>query len=122
MFLVPGGDKMPPLRENGTIARLRLAFKERNSGGVSWKKLPAEWIRKNLNGYSQEAINCLIEEHMAIGRAIDQVPESREDYRDRFQYHYDFRIAISGRLIYVETVLIETRMGPIVTVVNIHAA
>jgi hypothetical protein len=113
---------MPPLRDADTVAKFRISFEERTSGGVSWKRVPAEWVRKNLDGLTQEAINCLMQKHIEDGLEIDQVVETREAYRDRYQFHYDFRIVISGRLIYIETVLDETKMGPIVAVVSVHPA
>jgi hypothetical protein len=113
---------MPPLRDADTVAKFRISFEERTSGAVSWKRVPAEWVRKNLDGLTQEAINCLILQHIQDGQEIDQVIETREGYRERYQYHYDFRIIVSGKLVYIETVLDETKMGPIVTVVNIHYA
>ena len=38
------------------------------------------------------------------------------------KYHYDFRLPIGDRLVYVETRLDESKMGPTITVVNIHDA
>ena len=113
---------MPPLREASIIAKFRLAFEERTSGGVLWLPLPGWWIRKNLDGYTAKEIDGLIQDHIAAGGEIDQVVETREEYRLRHEYHYDFRISIGGKLIYIETVLDEIRMGPRVTVVNVHDA
>jgi hypothetical protein len=113
---------MPPLRDESTITRFRLAFEERNSGGVLWRANPGWWIRKNLDGCSTREIDCLIQDHIADGREIDQVVETREEYRHSHDYHYDFRIPVSGRLIYIETVLDEIKMGPRVTIVSVHDA
>jgi hypothetical protein len=59
-------------------------------------------------------------QHVAGGGEIDQVAETREDYRNRYPYHYDFRLPIAGRLIYIETCCDDTMMGPTIYVVNIH--
>ena len=109
---------MPPLRDAAILSQLRLAFKERTSDGVRWKPLPVEWVRKNL-GCTQRAIDDLLYEHIDSGGEIDQVVEDRDGYRHH-GYHYDFRICVSERRVYVETILYQGRMGPIVTIVNVH--
>lgn len=113
---------MPPLRDAETIAKFRLAFAERNSGGVLWKRHAAEWVRKNLDGCNTLTVDSLIYDHLVHCGEIDEVKETREEYRHLYKCHYDFRISILASLIYVETVLSEGRMGPTVTVVNIHEA
>jgi hypothetical protein len=35
---------------------------------------------------------------------VRQTKENRPEYRDRYQYHYDFLIPIDGVVIYIETV------------------
>ena len=105
-----------------TVAKFRLAFEERNSGGVLWKRPPAEWVLKNFDGCNTHTVDSLIHQHLVDCGEIDQVTETREDYRHLDQYHYDFRISILGRRIYVETVLGESSMGPVVTVVSVHPA
>lgn len=62
----------------------------------------------------------MMHEHIESGGEVDQVVERREPWRDRYGYHYDFRFSISGRKIYIETVLDVTSTGPTVTVVNMH--
>lgn len=111
---------MPPLRDANTIDKFRAAFQDHNSGGVSWNPVPAlEWLRRNFSGITQQAVNCLILDHINSGGEIDQVVETREDYL-HCGYHYDFLLRIRNRCVYVETILQESRMGPVVTVVNIH--
>jgi hypothetical protein len=111
---------MPPLRDAEIIDKFRLALEERNSGGARWKPLPTGWVRKNLEGYTARLVNGLLFGHIAGGGTIDQVEETREDYRHLHKYHYDFRILVLDKLVYVETVLDESKMGPVVTIVNIH--
>ena len=110
---------MPPLDDEEIAAKLRLAFEESGSGCVQWKRLAAEWARRNLEGITQQAVNELILRHIASNGRIDQVVETREEYRHH-AYHYDFRIPILERIIYIETVLSEQRMGPVVTIANIR--
>lgn len=107
--------------------RLRDAYEEalrewNCEGFIQWKPLPSAWLRKNLENLSQKAIGQRMWQHLADGGEIDQVVETREDYRVRYQYHYDFRIPIAGRLIYIETRLVETKIGPTIFIVNIHDA
>jgi len=114
---------MPPLRDTGILAKFLEALKEWNCDGyIQWKRRPAEWLRKNLEGWSQKAIGRAMYAHLVSGGEIDQVKEKYEGYRDIHPYHYDFRIPIVGRLIYIETVFDETKMGPTITVVNIKDA
>jgi hypothetical protein len=115
---------MAPLIDPRLLATFLGALKEWNCAGViQWKPLASEWVRKNLDGCTPKGVGRLMYEYVNSGGEIDQVVETREDYRNRYPYHYDFRIPIAGRLIYVETCFDETdRMGPIVFVVNIHYA
>jgi hypothetical protein len=56
------------------------------------------------------------------GGEIDQVPETRPEWNEQ-RYHYDFRIQIGDRLIYIETILVEDDPNdPTVHVVSIHDA
>ena len=110
---------MPRLRDDDLIARLQLAFEESSSGGVKWKRYAGEWVRANLETFTQEAVNDLILQHIKASGEVDQVTETREEYRHE-KCHFDFRIPILERRVYVETVLHEEKMGPIVTIVNIH--
>ena len=102
---------------NGT-----LAFDEWHSGGVIWKRVPSEWVSENLDGCTPDGIVYIIQEHIATDGEIDRAEDTRNEFRHLHPYHYDFRISICGRFIYVETLLDETRMGPRVTIVSIHDA
>ncbi len=114
---------MPPLRDPDTLSKFLEALKEWNCDGyIQWKARPAEWLRKNLQGCSQKAIGQAMYDHVVNGGEIDQVKENYEGYRETHPYHYDFRIPIEGRLIYVETVFDDTKMGPTITIVNIKDA
>ena len=115
---------MPPLRDPDTIEKLRVAYDERTSGGVRWKRTPAsEWLQKNLDSYSEPAIDDLVYEHIHNGGTIHIAKEQRDEYLHH-KYHYDFHIFLPdfNKEVYVETTLMDARMGSIVTVVNIHWA
>ena len=111
---------MPPVRDADTLAKFCTAFEEWNSGGVLWRQVPTEWVSANLDGCTPNAITCLIREHIANGGEIDRAEDSRSNFRRLHPYHYDFRISISGRPIYIETILDDVKMGPRLTVVSIH--
>ena len=53
---------------------------------------------------------------------LDQVRERREDWLD-FEFHFDVRLEIEGKRIYVETVLVRADpRDPLVEIVNVHLA
>jgi len=121
---VLGGARMPPLSDKVTIDKLLLAYDERSSGGVQWKPKPAsEWLRRELEGYSEPEINDLVYDHILNGGKILVAAESREEFL-HCKCHYDFHISLpdSSKILYIETTLMDARMGPLVTVVNVHWA
>ena len=110
---------MAPLRDPDLLDKFLEALKEWNCDGyVQWSRRPADWLRKNFESHSQKAIGQAMYDYVVDGGEIDQVKENYEGYRDTHPFHYDFRIPIAGRLIYIETVFDETKMGPTITVVN----
>jgi len=110
---------MPPLRDEHITDRLQIAFDEWHSGGVLWLTVPTEWVGKNLEGCTPAAINDLVTEHIRRRGKIN-VAENKTEFRNLHSYHYEFRLLICGRHIYVETILDEIKMGPRVTVVSVH--
>ncbi len=114
---------MPSLSDPELLALYLEALNEWNCDGyIEWKPRPRDWLRENLGDFSQKAIGRLLYEHVLAGGEIDQVKETREEYRNTDSFHYDFRLHIDSRLIYVETVLRTSRMGPTILVVSIHDA
>ena len=112
---------MAPLADQGILNAFREALSEwRSEGYVVWQRRPVEWLRKNIESEDIRSVSRMMHEHIESGGEVDQVVERREPYRDRYGYHYDFRFSISGRKIYIETVLDVTSTGPTVTVVNMH--
>jgi hypothetical protein len=109
---------MPRLTDCEVRKKIRIAFRERTSNGVQWKQVAAEWVRKNL-GITTQALDTLIHEHLEKGGGVQQVKETRSEYR-HWQYHYDFHIPLHSKTVYVETVLADRKMGPVVTVVSAH--
>ena len=54
------------------------------------------------------------------GGVIDQVPERRPEYAN-WPYHYDFRLQLAGKRIYIETILQDDDpKDPTIRIVSIH--
>jgi hypothetical protein len=96
-------------------------------GAVEIEGEPAHRYLRTRLRFSVQAVKQLLAQHVlanppAASSAIDEQPETRPEWRDRYDYHYDLRVQIGGRLVYFETRLLETRTGPVIRVVNIHDA
>lgn len=83
------------------------------------------WLRAELPYLTLKAFGRLLHEYVAGGGQIDQQPETRPEWTVH-EFHYDLRIPVSGRLIYVETRLFyddpDDPDDPWIHVVNIHDA
>jgi hypothetical protein len=115
---------MAPLSDTRILTAFKRAVEEglRFAGYVTWRPQAQEWIRRELPNLTLKGIAELMYQHLDSGGEIDQVKETREQWLD-FKFHYDFRLTISGRPIYVETVLLnEDPDDPEIQVVNIHEA
>jgi hypothetical protein len=114
---------MAALTNPALLALFREALREwRYDGFVTWKRVAAEWLTKNLEGCTQKAIAKLMYEHVESGGEIDQVRERRPEFQRPYEFHFDFRLQVESRRIYIETTLDTTRTGPTITVVSIHDA
>ena len=71
---------------------------------VTWKEVAAAWVRRELPGWTPKAIAEQMHLHVADGGEIDEQPETREEWLE-YKYHYDLRIRIETRHIYIETLL-----------------
>lgn len=115
---------MAPLRDPRVLAAFRRALEEgrRFSGYVTWRPRAQEWVRTELPNMTLKAVTELMYQHVDSGGEIDQVRETRDEWRN-FHFHYDLRLTISDRRIYVETILLsEDPDDPEIQVVNIHEA
>lgn len=112
---------MAPLTDPDQLEQIVKALRQPRAC-VSWKRSAGEWLRTNLDGETQQSIESLMLDHVETGGEIDRQPETRPEYRDRWAYHFDFRFDVSGRLIYVETVLDDQLIVPELTIVSIHDA
>jgi hypothetical protein len=91
-------------------------------GYILWKAVAREWLDRELDGYTAEMIHELMHDYVAGGGTVHQVIERRPEYV-AYRFHYDLRLPIGGRRIYIETVLIEDdEPDPTIRVVSIHDA
>jgi hypothetical protein len=64
-------------------------------------------------------------EYVNSGGEIDEVPETRPNWVDDFEFHYDLRFKIQGKKVYVETRLHYRppfkQDEPFIVVVIVHA-
>jgi hypothetical protein len=112
---------MAPLSDPIIIKKIHSALSNwQYTGYVIWKPIARSWVEKNLQGMTTRAVAEIIFQHVDSGGEIDQVNESRSEWSGQ-RFHYDFRIPVEGRLIYIETVLMENDPeDPVIRVVSIH--
>lgn len=113
---------MPPLTDPVLLAQFQKVLAEWNcTGYVTAKEFARHWIATNL-GLNLKAVAKAMQDHVAAGGIIDQVKETRPEW-DLWPYHYDFRLTLGGRSIYIETVLQDDDpKDPTVQIVSIHDA
>ncbi len=86
------------------------------------KEVARQWIAENLAGMNLKAVAKALHDFLAGGGVIDQVKETRPEW-SRWPYHYDFRLMLDGRRIYVETILQDDDPNdPTIEIVSIHDA
>lgn len=92
---------------------------------VHWTERAAQWVLENLPGMTLRGLAKLMHEHVKRGGEIDEVRETREEWRDIWDFHYDLRLRVpDGPLIYIETRLEMGRTpdDSTIWVVNVHEA
>lgn len=83
------------------------------------------WIRRELGDITLKEISQLMYEHVAAGGVVDEVPETRPEWSDMYEFHYDIRLTINEIPVYIEARL--NCWLPVVPdkswilVVNVHA-
>ena len=92
------------------------------TGYITWKPIARQWLEQNLEGFTTRSVGEEMFRFFAAGGEIDQVRETRPRWSEH-RFHYDFRMVIGGRLLYIETILVEDDPDdPTVYVVSIHDA
>jgi hypothetical protein len=114
---------MAPLNDTQLLIRLRSALANWHiTGYIDWKDTTREWVKTNLGARKLRDLAKLMPEYVESGGEIDQVPERRPEWNDH-DFHYDLRLPISGRLLYIEMLLLDRDpTDPILYVVSIHDA
>jgi hypothetical protein len=114
---------MAPLTDPTILAKFRHALSEwKYAGYVTWKRAAQEWVERNMDGYTTRALGHEMFRFVEAGGVIDQVRETRPEWSER-RFHFDFRIPLAGRLIYIETILVDDDPeDPTIHVVSIHEA
>ena len=87
-------------------------------GYVVWRPKAWGWVKENLDGQTQASFAEKMLEHVNSGGEIDQTREALDEYRDKHEFHYDFRFQVDGIDVYLETLLDQRKTGPVVTVVS----
>ena len=82
------------------------------------------WIDRELYSIRLRDISRLLFHFVDGGGEIEEVVETRPQWRDRYEYHYDLRMPIYGKIVYIETRL-NYRLPVVadeswILVVNIH--
>lgn len=117
---------MAPLTDPALLAAYGSALANyKYEGYVEWMELARNWVRRELEGYTPRAVAELMYRYVASGGDIDQVRERRPEWREH-EFHYDLRLDIAGRRVYVETRLLYDDLtdpdDPVIQVVSIHDA
>jgi len=116
---------MAPLTDPILLQAYKNALaNHRFEGYVIWTEVALCWVRRELDGDTSNSIAALMYEFVASGGEIDQVVETRPEWRHLYDFHYDLRFSIHGREVYIETRLDFDDPGdpddPVVLVANIH--
>ena len=114
---------MARLQDPAILARYLSALSNwRYTGYVEWKEVADEWVRDNLPGWTPRAVAEEMDKFIRSGGGIDQVPERRPEWNG-CEFHYDLRLTVGGRRLYVETLLLDDDPDdPTIYVVSIHDA
>ncbi len=119
---------MPPLTDPERLAAYRDALGNWNVTDYIQFELTEEahrWIRRELSNITLKEIGRLMYEHVAAGGEIDEVPETRPEWSDLYEFHHDLRLTIDDKLVYIETRLnYRLPVAPDeswILVVNVHA-
>ena len=112
---------MPILTDPSVVAQFRAVLANwKYTGYVTAKDLALDWIANNLVGLTLKDIAHALFAHLVGSGTIDCVPESRPEWK-MFPFHYDFRLPLGSRFVYIETVLIDDDpTDPTIHIVSIH--
>jgi hypothetical protein len=112
---------MPPLTDPVVLDQFRAVLANWNyTGYVTAKDLALDWIAKHLGGLALKDVAKAMHDFLQQGGAIDQIRETRPEW-DHWPFHYDFRLPLGGRDLYIEVLMQDDDpRDPTVHVVSIH--
>lgn len=83
------------------------------------------WIRTQFDDVTLQDLARRMHEFVEAGGEIDEVPETRPEWSDDYEFHYDLRLTVDGQPVYIETRLhLQVPFvpdEPWILVVNVHA-
>ncbi len=114
---------MPPLTDPAILAQFGMVLANWNyTGYVTAKDVALEWIANNLGGLTLKDVAKAMHDFLQGGEVIDQQPETRSEW-SAWPFHYDFRVQLAGRDVYIETILQDDDSNdPTIHIVSIHDA
>lgn len=112
---------MPPLTDPRVLSQFRAVLANWNyTGYVTAKDLALDWIANHLSGLTLRDVAKSMHHYLQRGETIDQVPETRPEW-SMWPFHYDFRMRLAGRDVYIETILQDDDPSdPTIHIVSIH--
>lgn len=112
---------MPPLTDATLLAQIKVVLAEWNcTGYVTAKDVALNWIANHLGGLRLKDVARAMHDHVLTGGGIDQVRETRPEW-NHWPFHYDFRLSLAGREVYIETILQDDDpKDPTLFIVSIH--
>jgi len=112
---------MPPLNDPSILAQFHAVLGNWNvTGYVTAKDVVLDWVAKELGSLSLKDVARAMHDHVRVGGEIDQVVERRPEW-SAWPCHYDFRVRLGTRHIYLETILQDDDPNdPTIHVVSIH--
>jgi len=117
------GIAMARLTDPEILARFQRVLSQwRFTGYITWKPVARQWLEQNLEGFTARSIGEEMFRFVTAGGEIDQIRERRPEWSE-YRFHYDLRLEIGGRLLYIETILVaDDPDDPTIHVVSIHDA
>ncbi len=118
---------MAPLTDPTLLTAYKNSLENdrRFDGYVEWTEVAQSWVGRELDGVTPDGVIDLIYDYVISGGQIDQVRERRPEWYQH-EYHYDLRIEMDGRKLYVETRLMfedpSDPDDPRILVANVHYA
>ena len=112
---------MARLTNPAVLAQFRHALSSwKFTGYITWKEVARKWIEANMEEFTLRSIGEMMYDYFESGGEIDEIRETRPEW-DTEKYHYDFRIPINDRRIYIESILVVVEPDdPTIKVVSIH--